>query len=294
MDWYVRAPGLIAIAGSASYLFVVPGRDPIRIDGLDVEAMARVIGAAGLPIGHAELSASCDEAAIASLVDLGVLIRGTEAELAPPRAPRAARARPCKRIVVGLSGAISVTTMLGHLVAIADGFADEVDVIVSEGARRFVRPELFAYYGFRVWTDPFEPAHGFTVPHSHLAAAAELVLVAPASASMLHKLATGACSDLISLVVAATAAPVVVAPSTNPAMWRHPPVQRNVAQLRADGRWVVEPQAGARLSNPDELGVGVLGLHPDGLVTALEHVLRAARGDHDSSSARSHAGSTSA
>ena len=65
-------------------------------------------------------------------------------------------------------------------------------MIVSRGARRFVRPRTFTSHGLRVWTDPFAGEHGAAVPHRHLAGA-DLVLVAPASARTIHRLATGEC-----------------------------------------------------------------------------------------------------
>ena len=82
---------------------------------------------------------------------------------------------------------------------------------------------------------------GKTVPHIALAKNADLVAVMPATAGSISRLATGACSDLLSLVAIATTAPVVVAPTMNTAMWDNPAVRRNVDQLRADGVYVVEP-----------------------------------------------------
>src|SRR3989442_15074440 len=78
----------------------------------------------------------------------------------------------------------------------------------------------------------------------HLAKRAELVLVLPATARTLFRLAHGVCDDLLSLVVCATEAPVVVVPSMNPVMWRNPAVQRNVDLLRRGGRFIVEPGPG--------------------------------------------------
>jgi len=268
--WYVRAPGA-AVGRGTTFVFVGSGRDPIAIDGVDANAMSSVLAAAALPIAHDELEARCSAETIEHLVTLGVLRAGTREELSGREPPLAAKKR-CRRLVVALSGSVRTASFLGTLVDLADGFADELDVIVSHGARRFVRPRLYHYYGMRVWTDPFEPAHGVPVPHKFLAEA-DLILVAPASASTIHRLATGACSDLTSLVVSMTASPVVVAPSMNPRMWLHPPIARNVAQLREDGCWVIEPGVGTPIAARSERGVGAVGVEGDALFRALDAVL---------------------
>ena len=90
---------------------------------------------------------------------------------------------------------------------------------------------------------------------------------------MLHKLASGACSDLVSLIVAATKAPVVVAPSMNPEMWTHPAIQRNVAQLRADGVWVIEPGLGFEVGQRDAIGVGPANFQIGSLLRGLAAIL---------------------
>jgi phosphopantothenoylcysteine synthetase/decarboxylase len=91
------------------------------------------------------------------------------------------------------------------------------------------------------------------VPHIHLARSADLVVVIPASAHTIHKLATGACSDLISLIVSATTAPVVLVPSMNRAMWEHWAVVQNLEQLRANGVFIIEPTTGVEVANRRDL-----------------------------------------
>jgi 3-polyprenyl-4-hydroxybenzoate decarboxylase len=268
--WYLRAAGSAAVGRGNTFVFVGPGRDPIALDGIDTDAMASVLAATAVPIARAALEELCGAPTIDRLVELGVLRAGSEQDLADRAPPRPVKKR-CRRLVVAVSGAIRTASFLGTLIELADGFADEIDVIVSHGARKLVRPRLYEYYGMRVWTDAFAPAHGVAVPHKHLAAA-DLILVAPASASTISRLATGACSDLASLVVAVTEAPVVVAPSMNPRMWVHPPIARNVAQLRADGLWVLEPEVGVPVAARDERGVGGM-IDGQALFRALDAVL---------------------
>jgi phosphopantothenoylcysteine decarboxylase/phosphopantothenate--cysteine ligase len=230
--------------------------------------MANVLALAARPISREELAAASSDDAIASLVELGVL-----AVVDAPSPPAIATPpERCKHLVIGLTGAIGVAGALDLVVELAARFAERVDVVISEGATRFIQPRLYAYHGFATWLDPFEPAHGVAVPHKHLAGA-DLVLVAPASASTLSKLAAGACADLLGLVVAITKAPVVLVPSMNPQMWRHPPIQRNVAQLREDGFWIVEPGLGTPVAARDEVGVGGGGVDIAGLIRALDTIL---------------------
>jgi phosphopantothenoylcysteine synthetase/decarboxylase len=97
------------------------------------------------------------------------------------------------------------------------------------------------------------------VPHIALATRADIVLVAPASAHTIHRLASGSCSDLLSLTVAATRAPVVVVPAMNSAMLSCRAVERNIARLKSDGFYVVEPGLGFEVSNTSDGNLGFCG-----------------------------------
>ena len=117
------------------------------------------------------------------------------------------------------------------------------------------------------------------MPHVHLAQAASCVLAMPASANSLQRLASGACSDLLSLLVSATTAPIVVAPAMNDTMWNHRPVQRNVARIRDDGVYVIEPGlifAASALAGgqpPMSGGPGTLWRGPLGVMQTLAAIL---------------------
>ena len=157
-------------------------------------------------------------------------------------------------------------------------FAERLDVVLTRAARRFVRRRALAALGAGVWSDPFEQRGEILVPHAHLAAA-DLVVVLPASANAVFRLAHGATSDLLTLVVCATRAPVVVVPSMSPSMWHHPAVQRNVETLRRDGVFVLEPGPAASVAEAGARQVGGAGLGADNanLIGALEAILALSR-----------------
>jgi hypothetical protein len=116
-----------------------------------------------------------------------------------------------------------------------------MDLILTEAALRFTTSDFFEFYGIRTWVDAFARRDGVHVPHIALGQSADCLLVMPASAACCQRLANGACSDLLSMTVAATTAPVIIAPAMNTAMWNHAAVQRNVQRLRDDGMYVIEP-----------------------------------------------------
>ncbi len=107
-----------------------------------------------------------------------------------------------------------------------------VDVLMTEGATRFVTPLTFATLTQRrVWTTPYEPWSESEEGHISVGRRADLFVVAPATADMLAKLAHGIADDMVCLSALATSAPLVLAPAMNHYMWLHPAVQANVATL---------------------------------------------------------------
>ena len=151
--------------------------------------------------------------------------------------------------------------------------------MLTRAACRLVRPEAFGYFGIRTWTTEFAVRGDVHVPHIQLARLADLVLILYATARTLFRLACGDTSDLLSLIVAATHAPVVVVPSMNQAMWDHAPVQRNVARLRDDGVYVVEPSLGHESAEGQsaQLMYGAAGFSRQSLQPALTEILHTSR-----------------
>lgn len=120
-----------------------------------------------------------------------------------------------------------------------------VSVVMTESAHQFIGRATFeALTGRPVWSETFEAHHLYQGAHIGLAQRAELIVIAPATARSIGRLANGLADDLLSLLVLAASVPVIVAPAMNCEMWEKPAVQRNVQQLRDDGMIVVDPESG--------------------------------------------------
>lgn len=118
--------------------------------------------------------------------------------------------------------------------------------IVTRGGAEFVTPlSVAALSGEKVYTDLFDLTDEAEMGHIELSRSADLVVVCPATADLIGKAAGGLAPDLATTALLATDKPVLMVPAMNVRMWAHPAVQRNVAQLRADGVAVMEPDEGA-------------------------------------------------
>jgi len=131
-----------------------------------------------------------------------------------------------------------------------------VRCILTKAAQEFVTPlSAGAIVGERVFTDLFDPAGEFDVGHIRLARETDLIVVAPATADLMAKLAGGHAPDLASAVLLATTAKILLAPAMNPRMWSHQATQRNLRQLAADGVQFIGPNAG-EMAEANESGTG--------------------------------------
>jgi phosphopantothenoylcysteine decarboxylase/phosphopantothenate--cysteine ligase len=172
------------------------------------------------------------------------------------------------RIVLGVSGGIAAYKAIDVCRRLVDAGAHVVPVL-TEGALHFVGRTTFDALGSeRAWTSLWDEQR--PIPHTHLGQTADLVLVAPATASVLGRYAAGISDDLLLNTLLATRAPVVVCPAMHTEMWEHPAVQDNLRLLRSRGVHVVEPGVG-RLAGGDT-GVGRLA-EPTDIVAAVEAVL---------------------
>jgi phosphopantothenoylcysteine decarboxylase/phosphopantothenate--cysteine ligase len=165
-------------------------------------------------------------------------------------------------IVVAVCGGIAaykVCTVVSRLVQRGAG----VSVMMTGAARRFVGKQTFqALSGRSVQTSLWQPPPSHTPRHLDLTEAADLMLIAPATANTIGKIAAGVGDDLLSTTVLGAACPVVLAPAMNTRMWENPIVQRNVEALRELGYRFIEPGTGwqacrttgtGRMAEPDDI-----------------------------------------
>jgi phosphopantothenoylcysteine decarboxylase / phosphopantothenate---cysteine ligase len=169
-----------------------------------------------------------------------------------------------RTIVLGVGGGIAAykACELARLVVKGRG---AVRVAMTPAATRFVQPLTFqAISGAPVLVDLLDSASEATYGHLALARAADLVVIAPATADLLARIRAGMADDAVTTTVLAATCPVLLAPAMNTRMWRNPATQENLAALRARGLHIVGPGAGeladgdvgeGRLAEPDEIAV---------------------------------------
>ena len=178
-----------------------------------------------------------------------------------------------KRILLVIAGGIAAYKSLDLIRRLKERGAT-VRVVMTKGATEFVTPlAAGALAGGTVYTELFDREAEQDVGHIRLAREADLIVVAPATADLMAKMAGGHADDLASAVLLATNLPVLVAPAMNPAMWAHPATQRNVARLAADGIGFVGPERG-EMAESGEAGTGRMS-EPLAIVAAVEALLDA-------------------
>ncbi len=153
-----------------------------------------------------------------------------------------------RKIVLGVTGSIAAYKAVGLLRDLI-GYSAEVTVVLTEAACRFIAPLTFETLSQKpVYTDTFSLTDEFRIPHIKLAQEADLILIAPATANFIGKMTVGIADDLLSSLLLATRAPIIVAPAMDEAMLEHPIVQQNIAVLKERGTIFVEPSIGALAS----------------------------------------------
>ncbi|MGO8116111.1 bifunctional phosphopantothenoylcysteine decarboxylase/phosphopantothenate--cysteine ligase CoaBC [Rhizobium leguminosarum] len=176
-----------------------------------------------------------------------------------------------KRILLIISGGIAAYKSLDLIRRLRERGAS-VRPVMTKGAQEFVTPlAVGALAADHVFLDLFSRQDEQDIGHIRLARDCDLVLIAPATADLMAKMANGLADDLASTVLLATNRPVLAAPAMNPAMWAHPATRRNAAMLRADGIHFVGPMAG-EMAESREAGLGRMA-EPLEIVAAAETML---------------------
>ena len=167
-----------------------------------------------------------------------------------------------KNVVLGVTGGIAAYKS-AELVRLLVKAAANVRVVMTRNAQEFITPlTLQTLSGNPVSTATFDLTQESEIGHIRLADTADLILIAPATANILAKLAHGIADDLLSTVLLVTRAPVVIAPAMNVHMYAHPTTQENLQKLQSFGHTIVEPTEGelacgyegkGRLANPEQI-----------------------------------------
>ncbi len=174
-----------------------------------------------------------------------------------------------QKVLLGITGSIAAYKTC-ELVRQLRQDGAQVQIVMTEAAKKFVSPMVLEALSGRPAREAlFDRSAEMTMSHIELARWADLVLIAPASANCLARLAMGIADDLLSTICLATRAPVMIAPAMNTVMWEHPATQENVATLRRRGVTVLEPEIGeqacgevgaGRMQEPEDLKEALLSL----------------------------------
>ncbi len=176
-------------------------------------------------------------------------------------------------IALGVTGGIGAYKAVEVVRGLQKG-GHEVVAVMTASATRFVGPVTFeAITRRRVITDQFEPGANADIEHIALASTIDLLLIAPATANIIGKLANGIADDFLATLYTATRAPVLIAPAMNTQMFEHEAIRRNLDTLAARGVRFVEPGEGYLACG--WIGKGRLA-EPDEIVAAAESILRPA------------------
>jgi SAM-dependent methyltransferase len=290
---------IVRIIDHGASTTVIGPRGALRFDGDSAQLLRAVLEIHARPTTRDQLLATLAERSgsdvpttpvdelLALLVRDGVLVDAREPALPQPGTRAGGR-----RVVLGISGAIAAVDA-PVLIRGLHALGCDVRVALTETAQRFVAIDAIeALCHHKVWRSLW-PRTGESsapgseialatdgrieqpVPHINLAEWAELVIVWPATASTIARIATGDCSELVAAIVTATRAPVIVAPSMNDAMLGSPAVQDNLETLRAHRRFVVHGTLGIEVAHRPEDRLPMFGpaAPPAAMLDIVRHLL---------------------
>ena len=202
---------------------------------------------------------------------------GNETASAPAATPRTTRqtfhaGHDLPRVTLIIGGGIAAYKALDLIRRLKERRI-HVRCVMTRGAQQFVTPlTAGALADERCYTDLFDAQSEFDAGHIRLARDSDLIIVAPATADLMAKMAQGLADDLATAILLATNRPVLVAPAMNPLMWANAATRRNVAQLTRDGIRFIGPNSG-EMAEANEAGLGRMA-EPIEIATAAEAMLR--------------------
>jgi phosphopantothenoylcysteine decarboxylase/phosphopantothenate--cysteine ligase len=175
-----------------------------------------------------------------------------------------------KTIILGITGGIAAYKAADIASKLTQAGA-RVETVMTDSATRFITPLTLRNITRRpVITDMFEMTPEYSEEHIALAEAADVILIAPATANTIARLAAGIADDMLGCIVLATEAPVIIAPAMNDVMYRNPVTQENLAKLKARGFVEIEPEYGRLASG--KMGQGRLPDTP-AIIKVIEEVI---------------------
>jgi len=217
-------------------------------------------------------------------VILGELVQGRPFEFAPPAPVPAAPAPVAPTPRVAMVGEARVTLIIGGGIAAYKALDlirrlkernIHVRCVLTRAAQQFVTPlAASALSGERAYTDLFDAESEFDAGHIRLARDCDLIVVAPATADLMAKMANGHADDLATAILLAARRPILLAPAMNPAMWSNAGTRRNALLLARDGITMVGPNRG-EMAESGEAGVGRMA-EPTEIAEAAAQLLRLA------------------
>ena len=291
--FYLRDPKLTVLTSDREVILVREDSTTFRFATEHVREWSQLMQRLCNPVSEEELSrwrveTRTDDLVWARLIDEGYLHHSQREAALFAQRDRAfsenqgfdfsPAKKKCEHLIIACTGSVVAGLVAPTVLSLHySGFQANLDVILTESALKFVTRELFEAYGIRTWVGASERSDAIHVPHVQLGRSTDCILVMPATARTLQKIASAECSDLLSLTIAASRAPVVLAPAMNETMWNHPGVQRNVQQIREDGMYIVEPTLIFGAADVASHGAPMFGGHGVlwGGPRSLKHVLSA-------------------
>lgn len=169
-----------------------------------------------------------------------------------------------RNIILGVTASIAIYKACDIVRRLKnDGFL--VNVVMTREAEELIKPIVFqSLSGSKVYRGLFDVPESWEIEHVSLADKAGIILVAPATANIIAKIASGICDDLLTCIVSATKAPVLIAPAMNVNMYKNKITQGNIAKLKSLGYRFIEPQSG-------KLACGAAGV---GCLAEVEDIIK--------------------